>query len=97
MEKNRIRHVLAEIRKVLWEKWDPIGINGSLEASDEYNGYAGGVYALLQRGATDNEIADYLRGIETGNMGLGRSSGPAHLRAVVGALRAIDLEPPDAP
>jgi len=96
MQKHQARQVLAEICKFLWEQWDPIGVNDTPQACGEYDSYAGGIYSLLLRGATDAEIAQHLRRIETENMGL-RGSSKEHLASVVGALRAIDLESPEAP
>jgi len=43
----------AAIRKVLWEQWDPVGVNDTPEAFDEYDSYAGGIQSLLLRGASD--------------------------------------------
>jgi hypothetical protein len=96
MEKYQARQVLAEVCKVLWEQWDPIGVNDTPQALGEYDSYAGGVYSLLLRGASDAEVAQHLRRVETENMGL-RGSSKEHLTLVVGALRAIDLEPQEAP
>lgn len=59
MEKYQARQVRAEICKVLWEQWDPIGVNDTPEASGEYDSYADGIYSLLLRGATDAEIAQH--------------------------------------
>ena len=78
-----------------WEKWDPIGVNTNPRAFGEYDSYAGGVYALLTRGASDSEIIHHLRHTETVNMGCPASS-MEHLAAVVNALRAVDLKSPGA-
>lgn len=88
-----MRQVVSEIRKVLWEKWDPIGVNDMPEAFDEYHGYAGGVYALLMQGAADTKVADHLCQIATDTMGLSRYTGD-RLGVVVEALKAIDLKVP---
>lgn len=32
--------LLERVRRVLWETWDPIGVNEHAEASTEYDSYA---------------------------------------------------------
>jgi hypothetical protein len=94
MDKAQMRQVLSDVRRVLREHWDPIGMNDVLEASDEYDSYAPNIYSLLLQGATDAEIAGRLRGFETENMGLSSGSSKQHLASVIAALLAIDLELP---
>jgi hypothetical protein len=91
MNKLKAKRIHPAICKVLWEEWDPIGVNTNPKAFGEYDSYADGVYALLTRGASDGEIIHHLRHIQTVNMGL-RPPSMEHLAAVVSALRAVDLE-----
>ena len=59
------------IDKILWEKWDPIGLSGYTDSPrDEYNSYLPHVYHLALSKSDPNEIADYLSLIETEMMGL---------------------------
>jgi hypothetical protein len=58
------REVRLQIRTVLMSKWDPIGVNEVPKAADEYDSYIGGVYELLERGASEESIRAYLRNIE---------------------------------
>ena len=81
------------ICKILWEQWDPIGVNDNPVTFDEYNAYTGGVYTLLARGASEGEITNHLRNIETNHTGL-RGSGDEHLASVAAMLRTVDLAPP---
>jgi hypothetical protein len=67
-EQSRARRV--EIRRILMSKWDPIGVSDVPEAADEYDMYIGAIYGMLDRNATDAEIAEYLLSVETGRMGL---------------------------
>jgi hypothetical protein len=90
--KDQQEKVRSAVRKVLWEQWDPIGVNDSPAHLGEYDGYANTVCALLRRGADNTEICDYLRQVEIKNMGLSGSSRD-HFEVVVGALRAIEQEP----
>ncbi len=77
-----------EIRRILWEFWDPIGVRELGGPDDEYDGYVDGVYSLLTNGASDESIAEHLLRMETERMGLS-----ARLRAdvqpTVTALRQI--------
>jgi hypothetical protein len=71
------------------DQWDPIGVKEYPEAADEYDGYIGGVYGLLSRGATDQELADHLSKIETEHMGLSRQANQSRLLAVALVLREV--------
>jgi hypothetical protein len=58
--KYESRRIRSEIRRVLLQHWDPIGIRDEPNAQDEYDSYLGGIYELLVRGASDEEIANHL-------------------------------------
>ena len=60
-----------EIDKILWQKWDPIGINDCDEARDEYYSYLPGIFKLKAEQADQETLAQYLFKLETENMGLG--------------------------
>lgn len=90
MRANDLRRRLrAEIRAaaaVLRQEWDPIG-RGQIEdlPADEYDSYAPHVVSLVQAGADDEAIADYLSQLESET--IGASSG-RDLRTVAARLRA---------
>lgn len=91
-EKSRVRRI--EIRRILMSKWDPIGVSDTPEAADEYDRYIGDVCTLLDRNATNEEITNYLRWVETERMGLTDLKGnplvPAEVRsAAVAALQDV--------
>jgi hypothetical protein len=67
---RRARQVQVEIGRVLWDHWDPIGINDVAEAGGEYDCCVGGVYRLLASGATASEVAAHLVAVEFDHMGL---------------------------
>ena len=67
---DRARQIQDDIRAVLLRAWDPIGINDVPEAQDEYDSYVGGVYRLLASGASEDQLIEHLRRIETTSMGL---------------------------
>jgi hypothetical protein len=45
------------------------------EAADEYDSYIGGVFDFLERKASGDELAEYLRRIEIDRMGFVNASG----------------------
>lgn len=75
------------VRVVLWEDWDPIGVNDCPEAHDEYDSYVGGVCALLLSNADASRLRQHLAHIET--VGMGLSSPSSHLDEVVCKLFAM--------
>ena len=57
--------VMAVLRR-----WDPIGVI-SEENQDEYNSYSIDVVRLLDRGASVQDIVEYMRWVVTDRMGMG--------------------------
>jgi hypothetical protein len=58
------------INELLWQEWDPIGVNNYAEARDEYCNYASQIEGLLIKGTDKNALAQYLYNVETKRMGL---------------------------
>ncbi len=56
--------------EILWTDWDPIGVNDVEQARDEYYGYLPHLLRLVLDGAPATQIATYLHGIATKQMGL---------------------------
>lgn len=50
----------AQVDKILWEEWDPIGVNDYGGPDDEYRGYVPSIVALLQRNEDELKIAELL-------------------------------------
>jgi len=65
----RVHHRVDEI---LHYVWDPIGVAGTPEARDEYDGYVPGVVRMLLDSADAEAIARHLHTIETESIGLTR-------------------------
>ena len=62
------------ISKILWEKWDPIGINdGDNEFDDEYDSYVPHIYRLAIEGHDAIRIASSLSSTIEQNIGLSAS------------------------
>lgn len=70
---------LSRLRDVGWSLWDPIGLLGAgqrwdegdaQEFADEYDTYLIEAAGLLRRGAADQDVVEFLVGIETVHIGL---------------------------
>ncbi len=57
------------IGEILWRDWDPIGICGTAQARNEYEGYLPQVFRLALAGDRAR-IAEYLFSVATDQMGL---------------------------
>ena len=68
--KDKANQVYFLIRKILWEDWDPIGVNEFPVAEDEYDSYIPDVTYLLESGANLSKLVDYLSWVRTDRMGL---------------------------
>jgi len=66
---------LEAIKKLFLAEWDPIGVAGNPEVSDEYDSYAMRVFTMLHQGADADAIAEYLHWVESDHMGLSNASG----------------------
>ncbi|WP_249720312.1 hypothetical protein [Pseudoxanthomonas japonensis] len=58
------------VSEVLHYVWDPIGVAGTPEARDEYEGYVDGVCGLLWHGADANAVTAHLVAIADDAMGV---------------------------
>ncbi len=88
--KIKSRLIRTQIRRVLLNVWDPIGVRDEPNAQDEYDSYIGEIYELLVHGATEQQIADRLLYIVQDTMGLDAAKREDML-PTVRALRAILL------
>ena len=90
IEKYEARRIKQEIGRILWEQWDPIGVNSDEKARGEYDAYVNPVYVWLTDGSSDSQIAFRLLSIATERMGLsGRSVDD--MASTVKALRRIPV------
>jgi hypothetical protein len=88
MNKEQVRSLIAQVDSVLWEVWDPIGVNDVPEARDEYTSYAPAVARLLHSGASDDVIQRHLATIILEQMGM-LWVDPDRAERTVAALRGI--------
>ncbi|WP_263373750.1 hypothetical protein [Granulicella aggregans] len=91
MRKERSREIRADIRRVLLDTWDPIGIANEPNAQDEYKSYLGGVYAILSRGGSVDELQDHLLAIVRDCMGMSPPVTREHMRSTAEALKQISI------
>jgi hypothetical protein len=90
IDKQESRRIRVEIRHVLMDVWDPIGVRDVPQAQDEYDCCLYPVFRLLTTGATDEQIAEWLREQAGEHMGLGNVRKEA-MYPTVAALRQIKV------
>lgn len=64
------KQLYKAIDKILWENWDPIGVNDNEECRDEYQSYTPHIFSLVIRNADAFKIAKHLYQLETQSMGM---------------------------
>ena len=89
IDKYESRRIRVDIRRVLLEVWDPVGIKTEPNAQDEYDCCLGDLYHLLTGGVSDEQITEYLWRRATDHMGL--SMNKEAMTPAVKALREIPL------
>ena len=89
VDREELRRIQNEIRKVLMTCWDPIGVKDEPLAQGEYDSYIGGVFSLLWGNASDEELKAHLWKIIEERIHVHPAAGATD-RTVAG-LRAIKL------
>jgi hypothetical protein len=90
VDKAEPRSIRSQIRRVLLDVWDPIGVRDEPNAQDEYDMYIGDIFDLLKRDASDEEIAKYLHWVAHDRMGFDRAQ-IRQMDETVAALKLIPL------
>jgi len=72
-----------ELRNVLLELWDPIGVADEPLARDEYDGYIGRIADRLRRGSSVDDVAAFL---SSATLDMGLPPDQARDRRVAAAL-----------
>lgn len=81
--KGKHKELYLAIDEILWNDWDPIGVNDSAPR-DEYQGYIPDIFNLKLKGADRETIAKKLYEIETDRIGV--SGNIEHCRTVAGKI-----------
>ncbi|MGD0800223.1 MAG: hypothetical protein ABR906_02795 [Terracidiphilus sp.] len=93
IDNSQSRLLQAQIRSVLLNTWDPIGIKDESNAQDEYDCCIDSIYDLLVRGAADSGLLDYLHWAVNEHIGL--DAPREDMQETVDALRKIDFPAPN--
>ena len=67
---ERAKLLYLEIKKILMDEWDPIGVQNIIEAQDEYDSYLPSIHRMLVLRKSVHEMFEYLWWVETEHMGL---------------------------
>jgi len=90
IDKPESRRIRVEIRRVLMDVWDPIGVKDVPNAQDEYDGYIGKLFELLTTGGSDADLVEQLYWAAHDQMGLDAAH-RSDMLSTVEALRKIEL------
>ena len=100
MNLHHLKIDIDRLRDIGWTKWDPIGLLRSAEVwrgkpfEDEYDTYLLRAAGMLRNGQAQEEVVDYLLGIETEYMGLGTPSDVSKSRTrLMDLAKAIGDDP----
>ena len=69
IDPKKVKRLLKEVEAVLWEDWDPIGVNDTPEAKGEYDSYAGAVFTVAFKTRSALAVAEHLVSVEHSSMG----------------------------
>lgn len=67
------KELWKEVDRILWEEWDPIGVNDYGGPDDEYRSYVPSIVKLIQENADEIKIRKQLHQHANVNMGLSSS------------------------
>ena len=70
MDRKDNTRMYKAIDVILWEQWDPCGVNIFPGARDEYHSYITKIMDLVTSGGAVENIRDYLLYVEKERMGL---------------------------
>ena len=70
MSKKDFFAQLNNVRQILRQDWDPIGVGDDIDAKDEYDSYVFDIYQMLKDGKPADDLLNYLFWAEQERMGL---------------------------
>ena len=86
---NEQENILQKIDEILWNHWDPIGVNDIEDARNEYSSYALQIFGLKIHNADKITIAEKLYKFEVESMEVATLESKGHCEFV--AQKIIDL------
>ncbi len=90
IDKAESRRIRVQIRHVLLDVWDPIGVKDAPNAQDEYDSYIGRLYELLVSKVPDVELVEHLYWAAHDSMGLSAAQ-RSDMVSTVEALKRIPI------
>ena len=90
IDKAESRRIRVQIRHVLLDVWDPIGVKDAPNAQNEYDSYIGRLYDLLVSKAPDVELVEHLYWAAHDSMGLSAAQ-RSDMVSTVEALKRIPI------
>ena len=81
------KELFAQVDKILWEEWDPIGVNDYGGSPDEYTGYVPSLVKLILDGSDISKISMLL--LQHANVNMGMTSKLCDHEAVAIKLHAL--------
>ncbi|MCA9076098.1 MAG: hypothetical protein KDA93_13805 [Planctomycetaceae bacterium] len=82
----------AEVKRILWEEWDPIGVHPLGGPDDEYDSYVSSITRWILEGRDEVAIERYLTELRTNAIGLSpsRSDDDRRIAKLLVSLRDDD-------
>ena len=90
IDPKTVKRLLKEVGVVLWEDWDPIGVNDTPEAKDEYDSYAGAVFTVAIRTHSAMAVAEHLMSVEHTSMGFEKRDSKCLLPVAEKILKIVE-------
>lgn len=67
------KEIITDVRSVLINDWDPLGIGNNSNLKDEYDGYIGTIIQILLQKSSIESIFLFLKKVENEEMGIQNS------------------------
>ncbi len=87
---KRAIEIQDSIRQVLFNEWDPIGINDNPNLVDEYDAYVAPIYRILVESRSEDELVNFLFSTERDIIRVSCES-PKQLRPIAQELLMLDV------
>ena len=91
VDEDESRRIRVQIRHVLLNVWDPIGVADEPNAQNEYDSHVGPIYDLIVARNPDAALIEYLHLVTTVRMGF--TATESDMLNTVESLRKIPIHP----